>query len=222
MTYTCDPYSNENMLVAFANNTGMNLTELKHLQVAYLYHVAGEARRWIADITGYAVTTLSSMRTKALNWVEKAKEVFEKGIEIVEQKIVMPRTKRNIEYYEDENYQCRKTNKPCAYVITMLDNLNKRLWVKIGKANDAEKRFVQELKNQKTYPGLHKIVVNALFPCENEDDALTMENTLRKYYKKLNGGLDYVRNDRFTQAIFVPEQMQDKGIVAMYELLQEE
>lgn len=219
MTYTCDPYSNENMLVAFANNTGMNLTELKHLQVAYLYHVAGEARRWIADITGYAVTTLSSMRTKALSWVEKAKEVFEKGIEIVEQKIVMPRTNRDIEYYEDENYQCRKTNKPCAYVITMLDEAKNKLWLKIGKAENADKRFRNELKDQKTYPGLKHIIVNALFPCENEDDALTMENTLRKYYKKLNNSLDYVRNDRFTQAVFTPEQIQDESIIAMYDFL---
>lgn len=221
MTYTLDPYANETMIAAFAERTNMNPTEIKHLQVAYLYHVVGEARRWIADITGYAVSTLSSMRTKALNWVDKAKELFEKGIEIVEQKVVMPRTKRQIEYYEDENYQCQRTNKPCAYIITMLGKANEYLNLKIGKANDAEKRFVQELKNQKTYPGLDKIVVNALFPCENEDDALTMENALRKFYKNLHNGIDYVRNDRFTQAVFSPEHLKDRKIQGQYDFLME-
>lgn len=221
MTYTLDPYATNEMINAFAERTKMNPTEIKHLQVAYLYHVAGEARRWIADITGYALSTLSSMRTKALGWVDKAKELFEKGIEIVEQAVVMPRTKRKIEYYEDENYQCQRTNKPCAYVITMLDRLNHKLWVKIGKANDAEKRFIQELRDQKTYPGLDKIIVNALFPCENEDDALTMENALRKFYKRLNDGLDYVRNDRFTQAVFSPDQMKDRSIQGQYDFLME-
>lgn len=221
MTYTLDPYANETMITAFAERTNMNPTEIKHLQVAYLYHVVGEARRWIADITGYAVSTLSSMRTKALGWVDKAKELFEKGIEIVEQKIVMPRTKRQIEYYEDENYQCQRTNKPCAYIITMLGKSNEYLNLKIGKANNAEKRFAQELKNQRTYPGLDKIIVNALFPCENDDDALTMENALRKFYKNLHNGVDYVRNDRFTQAVFSPEHLKDRKIQSQYDFLME-
>lgn len=221
MIYTLDPYANETMIAAFAERTHMNPTEIKHLQVAYLYHVVGEARRWIADITGYAVSTLSTMRTKALGWVDKAKELFEKGIEIVEQKVVMPRTDRDFSYYDDGNYQCCHTSKPCAYVISMLNEAGEQLWLKVGKAENAEKRFRNELKDQKTYPGLKHIVINALFPCENDDDALTMENTLRKFYKKLHGGVDYVRNDRFTQAVFSPEQMEDKNIQGQYDFLME-
>lgn len=87
MTYTLDPYANETMIAAFAERTNMNPTEIKHLQVAYLYHVVGEARRWIADITGYAVSTLSSMRTKALNWVDKAKELFERALKSLNRKL---------------------------------------------------------------------------------------------------------------------------------------
>lgn len=221
MTYTLDPYATPEMVSAFAKKTNMNETEIKHLQVAYLYHVANEARRWIADITGYAVSTLSSMRSKALAWVDKAKALFERGIEIVEQTFTTPRTGKSISYYDDGKYQCQRTDKPCAYVISMLDEWGVQRWLKVGKAENAEKRFRNELKDKKTYPGIKSIVVNALFPCENEDDALTMENTLRKYYKKLNGGLDYVRNDRFTQAVFSPEQMEDDNIQGQYDFLME-
>lgn len=216
MIYTLDPYATPETVSAFAKKTHMNKAEIKHLQVAYLYHVANEPRRWIADITGYAVSTLSSMRSRALAWVDKAKALFERGIEIVEQTFTAPRTGKSISYYDDGKYQCQRTDKPCAYIISML-TADGTHTLKVGKANNAEKRFKQELSDKKTYPGLSNIIVNALFPCATEDDALTMENTVRKFYKRLNGGLDYVRNDRFTQAVFSPEHLEDEEIQSIYE-----
>ena len=68
-------------LKTFAEINGMELTEIRHAQVCYLYHVAEMKRSAIAEITGYAVSTLSKLRKASLPLMELALEIFTSIIE---------------------------------------------------------------------------------------------------------------------------------------------
>lgn len=49
---------------------------LKQVQVCYLYHIVGIARARIAEITGYAVSTVSTLRKKCMKWMDVARAIF--------------------------------------------------------------------------------------------------------------------------------------------------
>lgn len=68
-------------LKIFAEMNGMNLTEIRHAQVCYLYHVAEMKRSAIAEITGYAVSTLSKLRSTTYGLLDFALEIFNSIIE---------------------------------------------------------------------------------------------------------------------------------------------
>ena len=73
-------YADAASLAAFIEGMGDDsptLTEAKRAQVYFLYHIAAIARREIARITGYAPSTLSSMRNNVADYAELAAELFE-------------------------------------------------------------------------------------------------------------------------------------------------
>lgn len=73
-------YADAASLAAFIEGMGDNspsLTEAKRAQVYFLYHIAAIARRTIAEITGYAPSTLSSMRNNVADYAELAALLFE-------------------------------------------------------------------------------------------------------------------------------------------------
>ena len=57
----------------------------------------------------------------------------------------------------------------------------------------------------KNYGG-NKVIVKKVYTFDNEDDALTMENYIRKYYKEISGIENYLRNDRFLNQTFEKER----------------
>lgn len=216
MVSRIDCKANVDEIKIFARENRMNFTELRHSQVAYLYHVKGYPRKAISEITGYAVSTLSGMWKKVLHLVDKARRIFEIGVEKVQEACQFI----NRKFHKEIEYECADTIKPCAYVVEHYDEYGNFLWLKTGKAKNAFVRFKQHFTD-KAYKdeSLGKIIVKALFPCENEDDALTMENALRKFYKNRNGGADFLPQDRFTRQHFAPEHMADPKIQAQYALL---
>jgi hypothetical protein len=50
----------------------------------------------------------------------------------------------------------------------------------------------------KRYGG-NRVVVSAVYYFDTEEQALSMENLLRKYYKEKGNEEDFVRKDRFTE-----------------------
>jgi hypothetical protein len=50
----------------------------------------------------------------------------------------------------------------------------------------------------RTKYGTSKIVIKAVFYFDDEEQALTMENAIRKYYKDKNSKADFVKRDRFS------------------------
>lgn len=216
MVSRIDCKANVDEIKIFARENRMNFTELRHSQVAYLYHVKGYPRKAISEITGYAVSTLSGMWKKVLHLVDKARRIFEIGVEKVQEACQYIERK----FHKEIEYECADTVKPCAYVVEHYDEYGNFLWLKTGKAKNAFVRFKQHFTD-KAYKdeSLGKIIVKALFPCENEDDALTMENALRKFYKNQNNGADFMPQDRFTRQHFKAEHMADPKIQAQYALL---
>lgn len=216
MVNRIDCEANVDEIKIFARENRMNFTELRHSQVAYLYHVKGYPRRVVSEITGYALSTLSGMWKKVLHLVDKARRIFEIGVEKVQEACQYIERK----FHKEIEYECADTVKPCAYVVEHYDEYGNFLWLKTGKAKNAFVRFKQHFTD-KAYKdeSLGKIIVKALFPCENEDDALTMENALRKFYKNRNNGADFLPQDRFTRQHFAPEHMADPKIQAQYALL---
>ena len=216
MVNRIDCKANVDEIKIFARENRMNFTELRHSQVAYLYHVKGYPRRVVSEITGYAVSTLSGMWKKVLHLVDKARRIFEIGVEKVQEACQYIERK----FHKEIEYECADTVKTCAYVVEHYDEYGNFLWLKTGKAKNAFVRFKQHFTD-KAYKdeNLGKIIVKALFPCENEDDALTMENALRKFYKNQNNGADFMPQDRFTRQHFIPEHMADPKIQAQYALL---
>ena len=81
-------YSTPEAIQNFAEAEAMRLTEVRRAQVYQLYHVACEPRKVIAEITGYAVSTLSSIRKMVCDYADLAEAIFDDStagsVEIVE------------------------------------------------------------------------------------------------------------------------------------------
>ena len=91
--------------------------------------------------------------------------------------------------------------------------------LKVGKTSQPLQNRVYQHLN-KDYKGIaYKAVIKNYFECDNDDDALTMENMLRKYYKQQNNEKDFLPLDRFTEQRYNPQVMQDKKVNLQYELL---
>lgn len=204
-----DPCASTIEISNFCRETKMSETEVKHYQVAYLYHVLQYPRATISAITGYAVNTLSTWRKKALEWVDAAKRIFETGVTVANEFIskICGEDKKII-------WETEKVYDPCAYIVEYFNSKGEFMNLKIGMtARPLEQRMKEHLYNQKTNTGLAQIVVKYAFKCEDGDDATIMESLLRKHYRKNNDGADYIPNDRFsTQRFSLEDVMGDERI----------
>lgn len=84
-----------------------------------------------------------------------------------------------------------------AYIIEMYNKKQEKIYTKIGKAKNFSERF-NSYKKEKKYSGwIAFIKVLQLYLNNDEDDSLTLENNLRKLFKKydIKG---FIRNDTFT------------------------
>lgn len=88
--------------------------------------------------------------------------------------------------------------------ITEIYKDNLLLFLKEGKSSHLQDRMKNHSKN-KNYGG-NKVIVKKVYTFDNEDDALTMENYIRKYYKEISGIENYLRNDRFLNQTFEKER----------------
>lgn len=75
-------YSTNEEIRAFAKDNGLFYPDVHRAQVYFLYHVEEVRRARIAEITGYSVATLSTMRNHVGDYAELAEEIF---VEVVEE-----------------------------------------------------------------------------------------------------------------------------------------
>lgn len=70
-----------------------------------------------------------------------------------------------------------------AYLVQHFDYKNNPKWIKVGKADDVDKRLSQHLKQD--YAGeVKRAVCIAFYPAVDADHALSIENVLRRYFRK--------------------------------------
>jgi hypothetical protein len=188
-----------------------NNIDVKHAQVIYLDKVMNKPIDEIAEITDYAESTIKRYIKKFAHLLSWAKEIFTK----TKQKLMGI----SYEFLGRIEWEVEKTYKPCAYIIEYFDEKDNFLWLKVGKTSQPLQNRVYQHLN-KDYKGIaYKAVIKNYFECNNDDDALTMENMLRKYYKQQNNEKDFLPLDRFTEQRYNLQVMQDKKVNLQYELL---
>jgi hypothetical protein len=109
------------------------------------------------------------------HWFEVCQTIFENSSEWAKKYILNPieKTISKISNFK----RIYKDGKACAYVVKVWDYAEECFWLKIGKANDLEKRY----KNDKKYA---LVEVYNVYNFESGDVAQSMENILRTFFKK--------------------------------------
>ena len=167
---------------------------IKQLQVVYLAEVKKLAPRKISEFVDYALSTIRNYICKFRDKLAEAKRLFE-GLIV------------------SDPYP----SKPCAYVLELF-NKNDFKWLKVGKAKDLSKR-VRQLINE--YKEIDHIEVKETFECDTEDDALTMENILRKFYKS-KAESSFIPNDRFEGIRYKENELRNNTLImTQYSLCKE-
>lgn len=87
-------------------------------------------------------------------------------------------------------------NKGGVYVVELYDENGEKKYTKVGKAKNFLNRFNSYKRENKYSNWIKCVKVAQLYLNEDEDDSLTLENNLRKLFKKydIEG---YVKNDTF-------------------------
>ena len=207
-------------LKTFAEMNGMNLTEIRHAQVCYLYHVAEMKRSAIAEITGYAISTLSKLRKASLPLMELALEIFtsiieeqveelaqvEEVIEVLEEEIINEIEKTLFRKYEDreipmnylQNCGADVKGEEQVYLIKFFGEDEKNpLFSKIGTTKVSVN---SRLRNEIKYYNDHNLSIRSadvckIIPC-GEMPAESYESFLRALLIKKYPNT-WHKNDRF-------------------------
>lgn len=171
---------------AFEKQTDIRVA---HAQVVYLAEVIKMNYTKIAEITGYAISTCRNYARKYFDLLEWAKEIFTGKI----RQVFNLKTKGSVVY------ECAKIadGVPTAY-LTEIYNGEKFLFTKIGFSAHVPERMKRHANNKKYGEG-NTVIVKHCFVFDDKEQALSMENCLRKFFKERNNCADYVKQDRFTE-----------------------
>ncbi len=179
-----------NNIETVINEALMNTNlEIRNEAIVYASNRLNYRNSKIAKITSLAVSTIRTYVKKFFYLLEKAIERFEK---IIVKYLVKPTT-YIIEFYADE-----ERTKPLFLKIGKTVNLNQRLK---SLKNGYKKSYNIEM----VYP-----VVKKVYQFEEEDDALTFENELRKFYKAKKNAT-YIKNDRFLNVSFDEKELKENA-----------
>lgn len=187
---------------------------IPHLQVIFLAEIEQVSIDTIAKITKYAISTIKTYCRKFANTIEKAKRFFCK-VNILEKERAERKRKREIiasatDAKAPEGY--------CAYIIECYSAKLNLVWLKVGKTKNWNQR-VKALYRAYKNDGVRLIKPRFFFSVNEEDDALTMENTLRKFYKN-NPASTFIKNDRFKGISFDKDELLASSLIKQqYQLL---
>lgn len=184
-------------------------TEIQRLQVVYLRLVAHQSYNIISHITLYAVSTCRSYASKYSDLLEESKNYFYFE-ETIEKQVMSyePPIRKNNDVARNERiiWECESCEKgtPCAYICDIYDINANKLFMKVGFSSQVKRRMNEHIPyymNNK-FPKASTLIVKYIFPFGTQEEALTMENFMRAYYRKKNEDKDFLKNDRFlTQSV---------------------
>lgn len=174
-------------------------TQTKRAQIIYLKYVKEETNEFIAELTGYAVSTVRNYANKFFELLESAKELF-KGSR--KTKIQKSRVEDN-HFVINENteifVECDTKNfysdSEKFYLIRAFDENGKRLFSKVGTTTrDILTRMKEHLKSYKDL-GVVKIIIDRVWNCGNTP-AEGFESFFRAIYIS-KFAKHFKKNDRF-------------------------
>lgn len=159
-------------------------TKIKHLQVVYLSKRLKLTTKKVAEITGYAISTVKTYARKFVDLLKTATDYFEKPFETVVQILC-----KNV----------GKANTEKCYLFKFYDNTDKLLFSKIGTTTRSIKtRLKEEIKSyRKGGFDIGKVEICEVINC-GELPAEGAESICRaKFIKKYKG--TFQKNDRFME-----------------------
>lgn len=185
--------------------------EIRNAQIVYLKEVLQWSYEKIADFVGLAKSTIATYCRKFSNLLEKAKEWFGEQKEKIKE--IFTKEENNI------IFECEHHKGECAYIIEYFDKNKNFTFLKIGKTNDINRRIKEHIREYRKI-NIKYAEVKKIFYAEDEEDALTIENCLRKHYKKIDN-CGFIKNDRFSNVFFnEKELLEDKECMKKIELFQ--
>ena len=103
-------------------------------------------------------------------------------------------------------------------MVECYDKALNLVWLKVGKTKNWPQR-IKGLYREYRNDEVNFIKPRFFFPVDEEDDALTMENTLRKFYKNKDASI-FIRNDRFRGITFDKDELLASPLInQQYKLL---
>lgn len=173
-------------------------TQTKRTQIIYLKYVREETNEFIAELTGYAVSTIRNYATKFFELLESAKELF-KG----SRKTKMQKAKVDNHFIISEDkeivVECDTKNfygdSEKFYLIRAFDKNGNRLFSKVGTTTRGIlERMKEHLKSYKEL-GVVKIIIDKVWSCGNTP-AEGFESFFRAIYIS-KFAKHFKKNDRF-------------------------
>lgn len=178
--------------------------EVRNAQIVYLAEECGMNAKEISNYVDLAISTIKNYIRKFAHLLEKAKQWFGDKAKQVVNKI-----KEKCNVTDLITYNCEHHKGDCAYIIEYFDSQHNFVFLKVGMTNDITRRVKEHLRDYTT-KGFDTTyaVVKELHFTEDEEDALTIENCLRKHYKKIaNNG--FIKKDRFAFVRYNVEDLQN-------------
>lgn len=153
-------------------------TDICHMQVVFLNHLR-ESTEKIAEVTGYAISTVK-------NYVKKFTDLLDDAIEFFVAKV------------EKVLHTDLIKKGDCAYILHIYDRKDQLRFLKIGSTNDLTKRLkqIKYYVEEKWFSGC-KIQVCAQYICKSRSKAYIVESALHEHYYNKDG-VTYYRQDRYT------------------------
>ena len=160
--------------------------EIRNEAIVYASKKLNYKNSKIAEITLLTTGTIRNYVKKFIHLLQKAVKRFET---IVVNWVKKPTT-YIIEFYEDEE-------------------MTKLLFLKIGKTKNLNQRLVSLKGGYKKTYGTEKIyaAVRKIYQFEDENDALSFENELRKFYQSKEESV-YIKNDRFKNVRYNEKELE--------------
>ena len=170
-----------------------NDINVRNAQIVYMAKELGMKPKEIKNYVDLALSTIRSYIHKFADMLDQAREWFGKQIGKITNKIKEKCYISDIITYD--NCSCKAGH--CSYIMEFFDKQHNFLFLKVGKADNVNKRAKEHLRY---YPkhgyATQYVVVKEVHYTKDEDDALILEDLYRQYYKTIPDN-KYKRNDRF-------------------------
>lgn len=182
--------------------------EVRNAQIVYLAEECGMEANEISKYVDLAVSTIRTYIRKFANLLEKAKEWFGDKAKQLAQKI-----KEKCNVTDIVTYNCEHHKGDCAYIIEYFDSQHNFVFLKVGMTNNINRRVGEHLRyyTNRGWDTTYAVVKELHF-AEDEEDALTIENCLRKHYKKIDN-CGFIKRDRFEFVRYDKKDLQQDNIL---------